>query len=309
MLNCIRMLEFVAFAVSFVLCASDASALAQRTFVASYGNDANPCSLSSPCRGFETAVATVSDGGEVIVLDSGGYGPVTIIKNVTIAAPSGVYAGITVFAGNGVTINSGAGVVVTLRNLTIVGLGGASGIVAIGIGELRIEGVRVTGFSAPDTYGLLFATLGTLTVTNSNFERNFIGIEIEPPAFPGAATVIIQNSQLTRNTAGYRQAGPGETHAVISGTNASANAEMGFISTGIASDRMVLESCVAAENGYYGVYNAAGKLVLSGNSITGNAWGVNVYAMGTAQTRGNNTVIQNVTDVLGTLTPIPGGGT
>jgi hypothetical protein len=300
-------LGFIAFAVSFVFCASDASALAQRTFVASYGNDANLCSLSSPCRGFEAAVAAVDDGGEVIVLDSGGYGPVTIIKNVTIAAPSGVYAGITVFAGNGVTINSGPGVVVTLRNLTIVGLGGASGIVAIGIGKLRIEGVRVTGFSEP---GLLFATIGTLTVTDSNFERNAKGIEIEPPAFPGAATtVIIQNSQLTRNVVGYRQAGPGETHAAISGTNASANGETGFVSTGIASDRMVLESCVAAENGFYGVYNAAGKLVLSGNSITGNAWGVYVYAMGTAETRGNNTVIQNVTDVLGTLTPIPADGT
>ena len=58
------------------------------------------------------------------MLDSGGYGRVTIDKSVAIIAPAGAYAGISVFAGtNGVDVD-GAGIVVALRGLTINGQGG-----------------------------------------------------------------------------------------------------------------------------------------------------------------------------------------
>src|SRR5215468_5945869 len=62
----------------------------QRAFVSTGGNDANPCSLAAPCRGFAAAVTAVAASGEVIVLDSGGYGPVVINKPVDITAPPGV---------------------------------------------------------------------------------------------------------------------------------------------------------------------------------------------------------------------------
>ena len=45
---------------------------------------------------------TVTDsGGEIVVLSSGGYGPVLINKSVSIIAPEGIYAGISVFSGSG----------------------------------------------------------------------------------------------------------------------------------------------------------------------------------------------------------------
>src|SRR5262245_34837012 len=67
---------------------------AQRTFVASTGSDANPCTLTAPCRSFATAIANTSPNGEVIVKDTAGYGPVTITKSVSIVSPPGVYGGI-----------------------------------------------------------------------------------------------------------------------------------------------------------------------------------------------------------------------
>ena len=87
----------------FVLFASaimnaGAATTAQRTFVSTGGNDANSCSLAAPCRGFAAAVTAVAHGGEVIVLDSGGYGPVVINKPVEITAPPGVYAGVSVLS-------------------------------------------------------------------------------------------------------------------------------------------------------------------------------------------------------------------
>ena len=98
----------LAFALS-MLGASEATGTAQRTFVASYGATANTafnCSLSKPCRAFSEAISVTNPGGEVVVLDSAGYGPVTITQSVSIIAPAGVHAGVTVFTGDGVTVNA-----------------------------------------------------------------------------------------------------------------------------------------------------------------------------------------------------------
>jgi len=130
--------------------ACSAGALAQqRTFVASTGNDANPCTLAAPCRSFGVAIAAVAAGGEVIVLDSAGYGPVTIAKSVSITAPAGVYAGITVpIAQNGVTVSSGTFDVV-LRGLAIAGnSAGSKGIAASHSGSLIVERCTIEGMAS-----------------------------------------------------------------------------------------------------------------------------------------------------------------
>src|SRR5258705_10574915 len=79
----------------------------QRTFVASFGNDANTatnCGFANPCRGF-TAAQTVTDpGGEIVALDAAGYGAITITKSITTPANPGFYAGIALPSGHGLTI-------------------------------------------------------------------------------------------------------------------------------------------------------------------------------------------------------------
>src|SRR5437868_10634041 len=97
----------------------------QRTFVSSAALDTNDCSRATPCRSFATAVAAVAAGGEVVVLDSAGYGPTTISKAVTVESPLGVYAGISAVGSvHGIIVNAGVNDVVVLRNLTINGLPG-----------------------------------------------------------------------------------------------------------------------------------------------------------------------------------------
>ena len=100
------------------------AALAQRTFVRSDGADANTCSIAQPCRSFTAALGKTAAAGEIIVLDSAGYGPVIINQSVAIIAPSGIYAGVSVFSDDGVTVNGDATANVVLRGLTINGLGG-----------------------------------------------------------------------------------------------------------------------------------------------------------------------------------------
>jgi len=146
----LRTLAFTAIA-PFVLTATDASATAQRTFVASYGSPANTafnCSIVKPCRAFSEAISVTSPAGEVIVLDSAGYGSVTITQSVSIIAPPGIYAGVSVSGGNdGVTINA-PGAIVVLRGLSINGQGGLRGILFQAGARLRVENCVLSGMSS-----------------------------------------------------------------------------------------------------------------------------------------------------------------
>jgi|GEM_PF-1248153 len=107
----------------------------QRSYVSRLGSDSNNCGPAAPCRTFQGALAQTIAGGEVLVLDSAGYGLegngalLTITQPVTITVPPGVYAGISPPAGfDGVIINVPANGTVTIRGLTINGFGGTSGI-------------------------------------------------------------------------------------------------------------------------------------------------------------------------------------
>ena len=82
------LLRFASLIIITLAGSAMAYAQPQRTFVsAQTGNDANTvnnCSVTQPCRNFNAAVGVVNAGGEVVALDSGGYGAVTISKAVTL---------------------------------------------------------------------------------------------------------------------------------------------------------------------------------------------------------------------------------
>jgi hypothetical protein len=96
-----------------------------RAYLASDGNDANPCTLQQPCRLLPAALAAVDSGGEIWMLDSANYNTATvnIAKSVSILAIPGAVGGLVATGGtDGIVINT-AGVVVSLRNLVMVNLG------------------------------------------------------------------------------------------------------------------------------------------------------------------------------------------
>lgn len=213
-----RSCAFVLVPVVLSLQAVDVGASAQRTFVASKGNDANPCTLALPCRGFSAAVAQTATDGEVIVLDSAGYGTVTIAKSVSLIAPPGTYAGVSVLTGDGIMID-GAGVRVVLHGLTINGLGGSStdGIEFIQGAELTVEDCEIAGMGvngievaagssivrntvlrengAAGFYAVGSGVIATLSGVHS--ERNGAGARANY-----GASITITGSVLTRNAIG-----------------------------------------------------------------------------------------------------------
>src|SRR6202142_776892 len=109
---------------------------ASRTFVSGTGADTGVCPVTTPCRTFAYALTQTAPSGEIIVLSSAGYGPVTITQSVSIINTSN-FAGVTVASGNGITINAGP---VTIRGLTVDGGGtGSNGIVFNSGSKLTID--------------------------------------------------------------------------------------------------------------------------------------------------------------------------
>jgi parallel beta helix pectate lyase-like protein len=135
------------FVIALLMLAGAANA-AQRTFVsAGSGSDANACTRQLPCRNFAAAMTATHFGGEVVVLDSGGYGAVTITQSLSLISPLGVYAGITGFTGSAIQINAPGGTVI-LRGLFLNGQGGTFGITLTAAGIVHVENVVINGFAS-----------------------------------------------------------------------------------------------------------------------------------------------------------------
>jgi len=189
-------LPSIAFALPlFLFAASGAADAAQRTFVSTAGNDANACSLVAPCRGFAKAITVTGVGGEVVVLDSGGYGSVTVNKDVTIVSPAGVYAGISVLAGtDGVTVAAPATKVV-LRGLTINGQGGDNGI-RVQTGEVHLESTVISNMTQT---GILIEGGSTVRISGIVSRSNGDGLRVAPLA--GPVSVLVRDSEFSNNSA------------------------------------------------------------------------------------------------------------
>jgi hypothetical protein len=175
-----------------------ASAQATRTWVSGVGDDANPCSRTAPCKTFAGAISKTAAGGEISVLDPGGFGAVTITKSITLSGV-GENASIIGAGTHGILINA-ENIVVTLHNLQINGAGtGLSGIRLVNGAALVVENVRVFGF---DTGIETFE--GNTTVNNSVFSNN------RSHAIHGrGGTLTVENSLITSNNVGVQATSPG----------------------------------------------------------------------------------------------------
>src|SRR5215475_10448511 len=118
--------------LALALTAAPAQAQLARTYVsAAAGNDVNDCNRLTPCRTFQVAHDKTLANGEITVLDPGGYGAVTITKTISIINDGVGEAGVLVSGGLiGITVNAGPFDRVSLRGLTVkgIGFGGGNGI-------------------------------------------------------------------------------------------------------------------------------------------------------------------------------------
>ncbi|HWX41591.1 MAG TPA: right-handed parallel beta-helix repeat-containing protein [Blastocatellia bacterium] len=277
-------------AVVVLLCACAlASAQATRTWVSGVGDDANPCSRTAPCKTFAGAISKTATGGEIDVLDPGGFGAVTITKSISIEACC--IAGVLVSGTNGIVVSAPVGSFVVLRGLTFDGLGtGLAGIKFNSGTSLYVEDCTINDFTA---MGIDFSPTNpaNLFVKDTKIRNcggvNSGGIDIRPGG-GGSAIAVIDNVRAEGNQLGFRV--EDNSKATFRNCIAANSAGNGFavVSNTGAAATMDIENSMAVNNGSFGVRavaNAAGTGALARISdmrITGNLTGVSTGGVGTA---------------------------
>jgi len=168
-------------------------------FVASYGNDANPCTFGSPCNTFQQAVNVVDAGGEVTAIDSAGFGPISITKAVAITSPNGVAGIVPVSGGIGITINAGPNDAVHVQGLNIDG-GGGTNIAFLSGNSLVIDNCVVRDFQSSGI-GLAPTTSATIESQRHSWPTMAVTASMSSQR-PGAETYAPHSTESRLITTG-----------------------------------------------------------------------------------------------------------
>lgn len=292
-------LNILAVFIVCLFCSTMAQAQATRTWVSGVGDDANPCSRTAPCKTFSGAISKTAAGGEISVLDPGGFGQVTITKSITING-DGTLAGILASLVTGVIVNAGANDVVTLRNISINGAGnGISGIRFLAGRHLKVENCWINGFA---THGIDMSHggvgAGELSVLNTSF-TNIATVAIRIAATAGTPNASIDNSRIERATFGVD---------VLQGTATVSNSIISHVTNQaiVAENTAVINvnNCTLYKNGTGISALSSGSTVNFANcDIYNNGTGLNIAAGATGNRFGNSRIFQNTTNetVVGTL--------
>ena len=298
-----------------------------RAYLASTGVDNATCGVSNPCRLLPAALAAVSNGGEIWMLDSANFssGTVTVNQNVTIQAIPGQVGSIAPAGGTpAMVINPGF--TVKLRNISMVtnpvspgtdGIQMTTGTLVVDNSVFEVWG---SSFATPDGSAISVNGTGNVSVNNSVFRHGFRGIYAL-----GGAIVDVNNSRFTdmsnASTQGggvYVEASVASTLTKVNITNCTfANSYTGVWVRGLLSGSTAVatvsgssaSSTTAAFASQVSTTGAVTTLSISNSSASNNAgWGF--YQQGTGATfesLSNNIVRNNGSaNTTGTITGISG---
>ena len=269
----------------------------KRSFVSTSGVDNPACSFPAPCRTFGAAITATSAGGEVIALDSGGYGTVTITQSISIIAAPGTYAGISVQAGHGITIAAAVTDTVVLRGLTINNQGSTGrGIYISGAGIVRIEDVQVSGFNGSSAFNAAPSGTLELHIRHSVFRNSNYGIVLNIQTLSTQQiSGTLDDIELANNIQDGLNVG-NNTFMTLSRSRIVKNAGRGIgtnPTTGQTS-HLNVDNCEIAENNqavYPGDTPGTSVLQVSRSRIVGNVTGIAAGLNST--TRLSESVIEN----------------
>ena len=263
-----------------------------RTHVSNAGNDANTafsCDSAHPCRTFAAALTQTTPGGEILAIDSSGYGKVVIDRSVSIVAAPGVFAGIGVGAGGnatGVEIAT-PGVDVVLRGLAITGQGGTYGIEMTNGASLSVENCVISNFSSSSQHGLAVSGAATVRVVDTLFRKVRSGITLAAGATASVTGVQINDAQygiyVWGNTAGVTTS-LFVSNTTIMGDFSQAVAVISVVAGGSAKATVSTSMIAGGNSGLYQSQSSGGSAVL--------------------ESLGNNTIRQTSFQTVGTITTV-----
>ncbi|HEV7600835.1 MAG TPA: right-handed parallel beta-helix repeat-containing protein [Bradyrhizobium sp.] len=289
-----RLLALAGTTLALFALSAPAHAQATRTWVSGVGSDANPCSLTAPCKTFAGAISKTFINGEIDCLDPGGFGTITITKSITIDC-TGTFGSILASGVNGVNINIAVNAndpfrTVRLRGISINGTGpsgtigtrtGLKGINITQAATVILEDLVISDFSQQGVQDSRTNTGGKLFIRNSVI-RNNTGAGI---GAGGAATnnVSLENVHSINNGFGVA-AGTGNNVSVARSVFA------GNTTAGVEGDpgsQIGLEGSLVSGNNIG--LQSNGTMHISNNEVSFNTTGIS----GATQSFGNNRIFLN----------------
>ena len=302
------MKRFVSLSTALLACLPAAfGASNNRSYVASYGSNLNPCTRVKPCADFAFALTQTATGGEIDALDSADYPGFTITVPVTIDGGPGNIVSLTAtpVVCNGqstmICVDPFAIVVpltnsaVTLRNLTInpafnfsanngITVSGNSSVRGQARGYVQIENVQVTNASFA-----IDVTAGTVSIQDSNLRNCGVGVEID------GGVVALENVAV-------RDCGTGVGNNAVASTISirNSNLNQNFVGVDIETAALVHIDTSSMSHCFgpacMGVKAAAGSTVqLSNVTVTGNSIGL-LTSGGSIISFANNRIYNNATN-------------
>jgi hypothetical protein len=268
-----------------VLFAAPAQAQNAVSYVATTGNDANGCSnsTSDACRTVHLAMFKTNNGGQIVCVDSGdfrygggGYSPVQRSLTIDCAGKSAIINQLEIEA---------TGIVVTVRNVTILNTNGTtgSGVLIDNAASVIIENCVIKDFNGSSGTGIFVRTTNALQLNMTD-------------------TLIVNNTDGTNN-AGILIAptGSGNTTFALDRVRVESNARGGFavnaFGTGVVTG--VIRDSVVTGNGQFGIFvnnNSSAQVTVSldHTHVAGNGLGITT-ANGVAVILNNSTIQTNHT--------------
>lgn len=303
-----RFIVIFGFALGFfvpLLTSQSAHAQATRTWVSGVGDDVNPCSRTAPCKTFAGAISKTAAGGEINVIDPGGFGTVTITKSITIDG-GGIEGSILSSGTTGVVVNAAATDVVRLRNITIDGGGtGLNGVRFLAGAALILDGVSIHNCNGVNGNGLAFlpGASSRLVVINTAITNNVNGggVLIQP-GVGGFARVSLDNVTVSNNKFGIKV--NDRSDVSVRDSLVSSNAGNGVLAFSASQATVVeVDNSQITLNGVGNAVAAGIKsegalasVTISENLIAGNQNGLLTASGGSLLSFGSNRITGNVVD-------------
>jgi len=259
-----------------------------------------------PCKTFSGAIAKTAPVGEIDVLDPGGFGALTITKSIAIDG-GGTFASVLVAGTNGIVIQAGANDDVTIRNLSINGIGsGINGIRILSARSVRLDNVHIFGFTQRGI-DIQSTTAVKVALNNCIIRNNTgIGVAVAQGSLPGQTSVQLTNTVIEGNGSHGMWVTNGH-HASIDHSRISHNGLAGLIADGTSTKVTIDFSNLSLNlNGVQAGNGSASSAVigLSNNTICDKTIGVSVNG-GFVETHNNKAIRRNTSgDVSGSMTPV-----
>ncbi len=269
-------------------------------WVSGQGSDAASCgSVAAPCRTFQYVHDTILGvaGGDILVHDPANYGSLTITKPLAILNDGVGTAGMSAPAGGtAITINAGPSDTITLRGLTLDGLGSAAwGIAFNSGGRIEIQKSVIRNFTqigivllgSAYTYSISDTAVTDLPFNSSGGAILIFGQGGNASAVQG----ILKNVDVSNTALGVSVEG----YATIVNSNISNNdaglqslAELSIVNTTINQNHVAI--------------NNHGSLLLSRTTIQNND--VGIESLTSVSTYGDNDINFNTMPSVFTLISI-----